>query len=397
MATTDFMFPNMPRLKNDIFKVSFLLTYFLFTIKYYYGPDIDTYVPHYEENIKTISYVFANLSNMSFEPGYNIFCSISKSLGLSFWAMTAVVSTIYFSAIYQLFKQLKTAKTFALMILVVMDNGIMYAAIRQCLAVSMFIFMILALQKKNYINTLLFLILSISFHKSAIFAITIVLIAAFIQNSTLKKYSFEVLLTLLCILTIVPLINLIEPIIYFLPLSWDTLKSIEHHLLLGRSIQVVFLVYFVTLICINYFTINKTSKNNIIKTSVVAGFILIVLFYQYFYVLNRMRSYFLPIIILYTINLSLQYFENKQYKIPFATCVRQLAILFMFTYVIFQTHTLENSYKKNKSQIHDCTTIFELKYSDKETIKQRQLKKAKIYWKEDFMDGSQNRLDKKND
>lgn len=106
-----------------------------------------------------------------------------------------------------------------------------------------------------------------------------------------------------------------------------------------------------------------------------------------------MRSYFLPVIIVYTINLSYQYFENKQYKIPYAKIVRQLSVLFMFTYVIFQTYTLEKSYRKTKSQIHDCTTIFELNRYDKETIKQRQLKKAKIYWERDFMESSNNRID----
>lgn len=393
LATSDFMFPNMPRLKNDIFKISFFTTFFLFTIKYYYGPDINTYVPHYENDIKSLSYVINNLSNISFEPGYNIFCAILKSIGCSFWAMTAVVSTIYFTAIYKLFQHLKGSKSFALMILVVMDCGIMYATIRQCLAISMFIFLILALQKKNYCTAIIFTILSILFHKSAIFIVIPTIILYIVQNSISKRYFFEILLVLLFLLVIIPLIKIITPIVDLLPLSPSMIKSIEHHLLLGRVVQVVFLVYFTTIFCINYFTINKSSKNDIIKTSVVAGLILIVLFYQYFYVLNRMRSYFLPVIIVYTINLSYQYFENKQYKIPYAKIVRQLSVLFMFTYVIFQTYTLEKSYRKTKSQIHDCTTIFELNRYDKETIKQRQLKKAKIYWERDFMESSNNRID----
>ena len=76
---------------------------------------------------------------------------------------------------------------------------------------------------------------------------------------------------------------------------------------------------------------------------------------------------------------------------------KQLSVLFMFTYVIFQTNTLNTYYKKTKSKIHDDTTIFDLKRYEKETIKNRQLKKAKIYWKEDFMEGSKNRIDKEND
>lgn len=396
LATTDFMFSNMPRLQNDIYKISFFLTFFLFTIKYYYGPDIDTYVPHYEK-IKSLSFALKYYPYLKFEAGYNIFCGLMKSLGCSFWAMTAVVSTIYFTAIYSLFKQLEGKRIFALMILVVMDNGIMYAAIRQCLAVAMFIFMILSIQKNRHAATIITAILAISFHKSALFAVVPTIILYGSQQTPYKKYTFEVLLGMLCLFAIIPLLDVIIPIVRYLPLSWDTEKSIEHHLLLGRSVQVVFLVYFTAMLCVNYFSTRNYDKYDILKVSVIVGFILIAFMYQYFYVLNRMRSYFLPVIIVYAINLTYQYYRNSNYRIPYATLVRQLSVIFLFVYVTFQTYTLEKSYRKTESQIHDCTTIFELTRYNKESIQKRQLKKAELYWEEDFMEGTKNRLDKRND
>lgn len=394
LATTDFMFPNMPRLKNDIFNLSFFIIYFLFTIKYYYGPDINTYVPHYEEDILSLSHAINNLSSLSFEPGYNIFCGILKSLGFSFWAMTAIISTLYFTAIYQLFEQLKGAKIFALMILVVMDIGVMYAALRQCLAISMFIFMILALQKNKTTNSIIFALLATLFHKSAIFAIIPIFILFVLQKTQIKTYTFQILLFLLCLLAILPIINIINSVVEFIPLPPNTLQSIQHHLLLGRSVQVVFLVYLTALICTIHFTTTSTQKKDIIKTTVVIGFIFIVLFYQYYYILHRIRSYFLPIIIVYIINLSYQYFENKKSQIPYSNILRQLSVIFMFTYVIFQTYNLDKSYRQTESQIHDCTTIFELKRYNKETIRQRQLNKAKNYWTKDYMKDTHNRIKK---
>ena len=103
--------------------------------------------------------------------------------------MTAVISTLYFIAIYQLFKQLKEAKIFALMILVIMDIGVMYAALRQCLAISMFIFMILALQKNKTTNSIIYALLAILFHKSAIFAIIPIFLLFILQKTQiLSRY-----------------------------------------------------------------------------------------------------------------------------------------------------------------------------------------------------------------
>ena len=395
LATTDFMFPNMPRLKNDIFKVSFLLTYFLFTIKYYYGPDIYFYIPHYE-NIPSISYIITHPSEIRFELGYSLFCSFLKSLGCSFWVMTAVISTIYFVAIYSLFQQLETKKTFALMILIIIDNALIYAAIRQCLSVALFIFMILAIQKQKYIETAICALLTIMFHKSGIFVVIPTLLYLLIPKYIIKQYSFQILLFLLCTLLFFPLVKLINPLINILPLSERVLNSIEHHLLLGRTIQVIFLVYLVAIICLTYFTKNKTDKITAIKHTALIGLILIVCLYQYFYILNRIRSYFLPFIIIYVINSAHNYFKNKD-LLPYSTLIKQLSILFLFIYASYFTYSTEKAYSKTISQIHDKSTIFDLRYNDKTTIRDRQFKKAQTYWEEDFFKDTNNLIKNSND
>ena len=389
MATTDFMFPNMPRLKNDIYKVSFFIVYFLFTIKYYYGADIHTYVPQYE-NIPSISYILAHPFDMRFELGYSIFCSILKSLGCSYWCMTAIISTIYFTAIYTLFKHLKTNKIFALMILVVIDNNLIFAAFRQCLSVSFFIFMILALQKRKYIETIICASLTILFHKSGIFVVLPTLLYLLIPNYIIKQYIFQILLLLLCVLLFFPLIKLITPIVGLLPLPDQSLESIQHHLLLGRTVQVVFLVYLTTILCLTYFSKNQTNKINTIKYAVIIGLILIVCLYQYYYVLNRMRSYFLPFIIIYTINSAYEYFKDNNKLLPYSTLLKQLSILFIFIYVSYFTYTIEKTYSQTISQFYDRTTIFELRHHSKAEIRARQLKKAETYWLKDFFRNAEN-------
>lgn len=187
-----------------------------------------------------------------------------------------------------------------------------------------------------------------------------------------------------------PLIKLITPVIGLLPLPEQSIDSIQHHLLLGRTVQVVFLVYLTAILCLTYFSKNQTNKINTIKYAVIIGLILIVCLYQYYYVLNRMRSYFLPFIIIYTINSAYEYFKDNNKLLPYSTLLKQLSILFIFIYVSYFTYTIEKTYSQTISQFYDRTTIFELRHHSKAEIRARQLKKAETYWLKDFFRNAEN-------
>ena len=165
-----------------------------------------------------------------------------------------------------------------------------------------------------------------------------------------------------------------------LPLSTQALESIEHHLLLGRTVQVVFLVYLTAILCLTYFAKNQTNKLDSIKYIVLIGLIMIVCLYQYYYVLNRMRSYFLPFIIVYIINTTHEYFKNNNNLLPYATLLKQLTIVFFFVYSAYFTYSTEKTYSQTVSQFYDRSTVFDLINNDANAIKKRQLKKAEIYW-----------------
>ena len=101
-SLTDFMWPGQQKLHRQLYELAFFVTYFLFTIKYYYGADIATYVPVYE-NIESPQVLLTQGSKHSstFELGYLLFCSVLHHVGVSFWLMTAIVSTFYFYAIHK--------------------------------------------------------------------------------------------------------------------------------------------------------------------------------------------------------------------------------------------------------------------------------------------------------
>ena len=110
-----------------------------------------------------------------------------------------------------------------------------------------------------------------------------------------------------------------------------------------------------------------------------------------------MRSYFLPFIIVYIIKTTHEYFKNNNNPLPYATLLKQLTIVFFFIYSAYFTYSTEKAYSQTVSQFYDRSTLFDLIHEDKTTIKQRQLKKAEIYWKEDFFKDTDNIIKNNND
>ena len=49
LSLTDFLFVNQPKLAQQLYRLSFFVTFFFVSIKYYYGVDIALYIPLYEK------------------------------------------------------------------------------------------------------------------------------------------------------------------------------------------------------------------------------------------------------------------------------------------------------------------------------------------------------------
>ena len=141
---TDFLTERYPRLQRDIYHIALFVVTFLFAIKYYYGPDIMSYVPFYE-TVPTLSSIWSNPDDLRFhfEPGFATFCRILKDCGLSFYWMTAVLTILYFMTIHLFLRRIESKRSFALAILVVLEYNVVCYELRQCLAI-VFFFLILA-------------------------------------------------------------------------------------------------------------------------------------------------------------------------------------------------------------------------------------------------------------
>ena len=113
---SDFFTSRYPLIQESIYKIAFFTLFFLCAIKYYYGIDVINYYEHFC-SLTNFRDVFLHHEKFDFEPGYSLLCVLLKDIGLSFYQMTLVFTTIYFMAIYFLFQDIEAKKSFALMLL----------------------------------------------------------------------------------------------------------------------------------------------------------------------------------------------------------------------------------------------------------------------------------------
>ncbi len=397
MGSSDLLTEPYPKIQKTVYHFAFLTTFFLFTIKYYYGPDINSYVPYYNE-IPTLSYIFAHLDsnadNLRFEVGYNIFCSILRHAGLSYYWMTVVISVIYFGSLYLFFNQINRKQSMALMILVVLDYKLIFATFRQCLSVSFFMLMILLLDKKKYGAAIIMAIIAISFHKSAIFVVALTLFFYIIKGKELKSSVYQLLFVMLLFVLIIPLAKISPVLINSLPLPQSYIDSIIHHISLGKQFQTIFVVYAMTILCLaHYSQFEKNTFNTLALVSIVALCVIITL-YQYYYLLMRIRSFFLPILIVYVFGF-VQNAEDNKVPVPYGSLLKQLTSVIIIVYLAHSTYTFDKNSKLFHNDIYASCTVFDVMNNkhDQKVIQERQIKLADKWWEEDFMSNDDNKVD----
>ncbi len=362
------------RLQRQIYYLAFAWVVIWCTAKYAYGSDIHTYIPFYE----SLRHPIGDLSNpdLYFEKGFVFFCSCLKSIGFTFWGMTALVSLLYFTAIALLWRQLKTYKTIGLFALVCLDYNLILMEFRQCIAVTLFIFLILAFQQKRYVWCVVCAALAITMHKSAF--IILICAAGFylFRKLPVTKRGYLLLTVMIMMLMFVPLQPLLAKIASFLPISGSVLRSLEHHLLVGKTFQKVFVLYAATMLILAYYKRNDTTNKTLHWIMWCCGAVLVCL-YPYWFLLNRLRSYFVPFLIIYIIGT----LQGKDIR---DVLPRQLYTVFVMLYFLWVALSIPKTNSGLKYPTDNISLVFERAKHGERELQNRQLKQAALYWEYDY-------------
>lgn len=384
---------NMPRMAEQLYKLAFAVTAVGFTIKYYYGPDITTYVPFYER-IEPWGSLAETIRTTSLETGFVVYCWLCRSAGLSFWWMTAGVSVIFFGAIYLLIGELKAKKVLALTLMVVLMPDLITAQFRQCMAVSMFVFAILAARKKHTAQAVVFCILAFTMHKASLLVILPALMYWGMQRIEVKNSIWALLMIGLAILLVVSDNAIVDKL---MQMSANGLvsKSISYHLSFAKQIQLNFAFYMLAIVVMVQYAERNTGRNLMLAMT-AAGLTMAVMFYQHFLLLNRLRAYFVPFAVVYIFNFVR---EKSESKAPYINLVRQTAVAFLLIFMSYKTITFDRNWK-NDGNVMEVCTLLNLSNSSSEEIKERQMARASSFWEnhsDNVIDKYQNKNYKKRD
>lgn len=380
---TDFIPFKKERDHEICYKIAFFLTYFLFTIKYYYGADFIFYTDILAK-IESPQTVLIHHSEYSgyYETGFLLLFSIFKQLNISFWLATALISTLYFYAIYQLFKYLPEKKCLALCILVILDYNQIFATLRQTIAISLFILAIISFDKGKLLKSIVFVVVSFFFHKSALIVELLVIIILFTSyRKNITKTYFAVATIILFVFSLLPLQTIFAAIADVAPISSQAKVSITHHLLQATSIQWILLLYIPIYLYLSFTDIKATTQTDRIFVScLLAGILITAFLYQLFYMLIRIRSYFLPIAIVSIIRQL--YYDKLSDRL--VSGLKQVLLICTFLFNTYSIILMYHRQNRVPSHIYDSSTIFDLLHKSKDEIIKEQSKKALNYWKKDL-------------
>ena len=142
----------------------------LFAFRYRIGSDSVSYQYFFEKILPTFDHLdFSSLTDdYVYEPGFVIFMSIIKTV-FGHWLFFQIISVLIItSAVFNFFKK-NSPYGFACILLffLLCSYSMLCESIRQSLAMSMFLFGLPYLQKKQYIKYYLFLIPAFFFHYSS--------------------------------------------------------------------------------------------------------------------------------------------------------------------------------------------------------------------------------------
>lgn len=392
-SALDYLLKGHEHAQDTVYKITFFGVWFLFVIRYYYGPDIYNYVPFYE-GLRPWTWYLRHPEHYGFEHGFVLFCAILKGFGLSYYWMTAIVTTFYFAMVGLLFRRIKRHKTMALMILVLYDYAMIVAMHRQCLSVAFFLLMVLLMDKKKLFWSLLCAVLAVEMHKSGIFIVSLTWLFYLLHQRQQERTFYIVALALLCVMLVVPLSSISNSFIHSLPLPPSFTKSLEMHFTLGRQFQVIWIIYAMCILFLEYSLQHRAERGRGTEAAVMVGVVFLVVFYHYFFLLERLRSFFLPLLLAYLFRVvqdaedSDEQLMNRQVMF-----VKNGFILFLFLYFGLRAVNFDLGVQRYRSKLHThggktiytpCT-VFDLRHHSSKYLRQERMHIAECYWNYDFM------------
>jgi hypothetical protein len=306
-------------------KISFILIFFFLAFRYDFGND---YMGYYQDFLDVNRYQSINYFDIAFhyEPGWLLLCRIFGKIG--FFGLVIFLAFINCAVYYRFITRYVPIKYYWLAVFIyVFDPGFMLiqaSAMRQTVAICLFIFAIPYIYKKDIVRYSLCIVAGYFFHSSAIILLPIYFLGFFTRNITQKTAMIIVVLFLSLFLFgpyLQPYINL------FVSNNFDRYEAYHSSAVIGTGIGLLYSSILFLLVL--YFERFQRHTTALIFKLAVIGFMFIPLSFL-LQIIGRIGMYFeSATLVAYPVILRN---INKQYlKIIFLS-----SFLLMSGYVFFQ-------------------------------------------------------------
>lgn len=392
----DLLAEGKPTLQKQLYHIAFFTIAILCTARYAYGGDIAHYIPYYKQLTGSYRYNVENYYAW-FEPGFDYYCTICKRVGLTFWEMTAVISVLYWGAIYWLFSHIKSHHVFALLALVSLDHTVFLEQIRQCLAIALVIYAFCLYHRFSWkIIPIALLLMSSTIHKTALPMIAFLAMCWFVSGLKTDKKAYIMLALLLLSCAVIALHPILKQFVPLLPSSLQ--NSVSYHLMVGKRVQKILILYLMAIVCMAYYTDSRGSKvqgvqgefsnpkeekrERLYHWMIWCCMAVIVVLYQYYLILYRIRSYMLPFILVWLLN-TLATTKVKD-VLP-----KQMLAAIMLLFAVILTIDLPRRHAAMKGHVYNTSWVWERVHHSEKEIHNRQLEQARLFWEYDNQKGLQ--------
>lgn len=385
--------------ENLVYGFSLVILFFWAAIKYYLAGDIATYVPYYESlpNISEITTINYSMDDY-YEPFFFFFCVVMKSLGVSYYALTLIIVTLLFHSLHCTSKLFDRYRIIGICLLIIIGTDLVLIQIRQALAMTFFLYaFVAAVKNKSNLKILALLIICSLSHKSGVVVSTLFFLFVIVTREPIKisRTVFAIETLVFVIFLFVSFDGLLNFFINVGIFPKQIVNSFNEHFYYKNIAPREILLHVPVLLILSLVPDNRTDKLSLCSRVVSFIYVLFVaLFFKYQIFLNRFLLYLLPVTCLYTINLLYYNYKNilrssRLYSQSFMVCV-----LFVGMFITIQyARSIEdpiNRVRKNTKTVFD---VMFKKEDERESIRQEQLEKSRIFWEYDYKIGKQKLMD----
>lgn len=325
-------------------EVSFVIIFLFLALRYNFGNDYRGYFDSFLD-INRYASIDLRYKSAGFEPGWKLLCRVFKPFG--FFAMTAVLALINSFIYYRFIKKYVPLKYYWLAVfLYVFSPGLMLihsSAMRQSLAIVLFIFSLDYLYKKDAIRYFLCIGLASLFHTSALILLPVYLLS-FLNWKITKVTGVFILSIFVSIFLYAKFISFY--LNQFINIYFEQYKGYGDLELikLGTGLGVAFNV-FLFLLVLYYEKFQIKDNSLIFKISIL--YFMVIPFLFLIQMVGRIGMYFYPVTIAVY---PLIFFKMKDIK--FRAIILMTIILFtMFTFFQFFQSPIWHDYFMNYQTI----------------------------------------------